>query len=97
LGQRQAGLTADRVVLLELAHLIWRPAVMPASSLLGADRPSMRGAMLKSLLVRLPETMVGEIDAIAAARLDQPDRSTMIRDCLPESHIARRAPAKKGG
>ena len=81
---RRQGLTADRVVLLELAHLIWRPAVLPTSAATLGRPPKHEGrATLKPVLVRLPETMLGEIDAIAAARLDQPDRSTMIRDCWP--------------
>jgi hypothetical protein len=34
--------------------------------------------------------MIAEIDAIAADRLDQPDRSSVIRELLAEALMARR-------
>jgi len=40
--------------------------------------------------------MVTAIDAIAADRLDQPDRSTVIRELLVEALEARAAFKKKG-
>jgi hypothetical protein len=39
--------------------------------------------------------MIEEIDSIAASRLDQPDRSTVIRELLAEALAARRAPARR--
>ena len=55
-------------------------------------RPAIHGGkpLLKPVPIRLPETMVEEIDAIAAARLDGPDRATTIRELLAEALIARR-------
>ena len=49
------------------------------------------------LAVRLPEAMISQIDAIAADRLDQPDRSTVIRQLLAEALEARAGARKKKG
>ena len=51
--------------------------------------------MRTPLAIRLPEPMVAQIDAIAAERLDQPDRSTVIRELLVEALEARMAKGKK--
>jgi metal-responsive CopG/Arc/MetJ family transcriptional regulator len=51
--------------------------------------------MRTPLAIRLPEPMVEQIDAIASARLDQPDRSAVIRELLAEALQARQAKGKK--
>ena len=40
--------------------------------------------------LRFPGRMLEEIDSIAACRLDQPDRSALIRELLAEALAARR-------
>jgi|SoiMethySBSTD1v2_1073268.scaffolds.fasta_scaffold732739_2 metal-responsive CopG/Arc/MetJ family transcriptional regulator len=61
-------------------------------------RPPEHGekALRKPVPIRLPDAMVTAIDAIAADRLDQPDRSTVIRELLVEALEARAAFKKKG-
>jgi metal-responsive CopG/Arc/MetJ family transcriptional regulator len=51
--------------------------------------------MRTPLAIRLPEAMVSQIDAIAAERLDQPDRSTVIRELLVEALEARMVRGKR--
>jgi len=51
--------------------------------------------MRKPVPIRLPDVMVTEIDAIAADRLDQPDRSSLIRELLAEAIAARKARKRK--
>jgi metal-responsive CopG/Arc/MetJ family transcriptional regulator len=50
-----------------------------------ADRP-----MDVTLRVRAPAAMVDAIDAISAARMDAPDRSSVVRELLAEALEARR-------
>lgn len=52
--------------------------------------PKSDAAMLAPIMVRFPGPMVEEIDRIVAQRLDQPDRSSVIRELIAEALIARR-------
>jgi metal-responsive CopG/Arc/MetJ family transcriptional regulator len=58
----------------------------------GPGRPPKHGGKamrFAPLALRLPDAMIAEIDAIAAGRLDQPDRSSVIRELLAEAIGAR--------
>jgi len=46
--------------------------------------------LLPPLTLRFPGPMLEEIDGIAVRRLDQPDRSAVIRELLAEALAARR-------
>ena len=50
----------------------------------GRGRPPKHGKAMPiaPVAVRLPDAMISQIDAVAANRLDQPDRSTVIRELL---------------
>ena len=50
--------------------------------------------MMRPIPVRFPEVMIAEIEAIMAARMDQPDKGAVIRELVAEALIAR---AKKAG
>lgn len=41
--------------------------------------------MLEPVTIRLPKAMVARINAIRAKRLDQPDKSTVVRELLAEA------------
>ncbi len=43
------------------------------------------------LAIRFPEPMLAAIDAMAAGRMDKPDRSTLIRELVAEALAARAA------
>lgn len=45
-------------------------------------RPRIADQESRQVVVRLPDGMLAAIDAIAAARLDRPDRSQVIREML---------------
>jgi Arc/MetJ-type ribon-helix-helix transcriptional regulator len=49
--------------------------------------------MHSPIALRLPEAVVEQIDAIVATRMDQPDRSAVIRELIVEALAARE---KKG-
>jgi len=55
-------------------------------------RPRVNGTapLGRPLALRFPGPMLREIDGIATSRLDQPDRSTVIRELLAEALVARR-------
>ena len=48
---------------------------------------------MQQIAIRLPKPLLAAVDAITEGRLDQPDRSAIIRELLAEA-IARRM--KKG-
>jgi hypothetical protein len=50
---------------------------------------------MTQLAVRFPKPMLATIDKIIAGRLDEPDRSTIIRELLAEALAARRARERK--
>jgi metal-responsive CopG/Arc/MetJ family transcriptional regulator len=62
-------------------------------------KPSPRGRppggddTMQQIAIRLPKPLLAAVDAITEGRLDQPDRSAIIRELLAEA-IARRM--KKG-
>ena len=41
------------------------------------------------LAIRFPEPMLAAIDAMAASRMDKPDRSTLIRELVAEALATR--------
>jgi len=51
-------------------------------------------ALAEPLSLRFPAEMLEAIDAIAVSRMDQPDRSAVIRELVAEALTAR---ARKGG
>jgi metal-responsive CopG/Arc/MetJ family transcriptional regulator len=54
-------------------------------------RPPADGvrAMHRPLAIRLPDPMLERIDEIVASRMDEPDRSAVIRELLAEALEAR--------
>jgi metal-responsive CopG/Arc/MetJ family transcriptional regulator len=59
--------------------------------------PKFGRAMLHSpIALRLPEAVVEQIDAIVADRLDQPDRSAVIRELIVEALTAREKKRGRG-
>jgi metal-responsive CopG/Arc/MetJ family transcriptional regulator len=44
---------------------------------------------MHQIALRLPKPMLAAIDAIVSGRLDQPDRSAIIRELLAEALTAR--------
>lgn len=44
---------------------------------------------MTQLAVRFPKPMLAAVDKIIAARLDQPDRSAIIRELIAEALAAR--------
>ncbi|HIE69270.1 MAG TPA: ribbon-helix-helix protein, CopG family [Planctomycetes bacterium] len=53
-------------------------------------RPSLgKDALPPPITLRLPPAMLQAIDELASSRLDQPDRSALIRELLAEA-LARR-------
>lgn len=60
-------------------------------------RPAKSGKpLLAPVMVRFPQAMIDAIDDVAASRLDQPDRSSVIRELIAEALEARlrRAPSR---
>ncbi len=64
------------------------------SKKLPPGRPSISDEGATQVSVRLPNAMIDVIDAISAARLDQPGRANLIRELLAEALAAR---SRKGG
>ena len=48
---------------------------------------------MRQITVRLPKLLLDAVDELTAGRLDQPDRSAVIRELLAEAIAARK---KKG-
>jgi len=46
---------------------------------------------MEQLAIRFPKPMLAAVDEIISGRLDQPDRSTIIRELLAEALVARQA------
>jgi metal-responsive CopG/Arc/MetJ family transcriptional regulator len=57
-------------------------------------RPPGGDSAMQQIAIRLPKPLLAAVDALTAGRLDQPDRSAMIRELLAEAVAARR---KKAG
>jgi hypothetical protein len=57
--------------------------------------PKAKEAMLTPIPVRFPLAMVEAIEAIQAERMDQPDKSAIIRELVAEALQARAR--RKGG
>lgn len=54
-------------------------------------RPTKSGKpLLAPVMVRFPKAMIDAIDEVVATRLDQPDRSSVIRELIAEALDARR-------
>jgi metal-responsive CopG/Arc/MetJ family transcriptional regulator len=45
--------------------------------------------MLAPVMIRFPQAMLDDIDAIRASRRDEPDRSSIIRELIAEALEAR--------
>ena len=57
----------------------------------GPGRPSKPAAERQmQVAVRFPPALLAEVDAIAASRLDEPDRSSIIRELVAEGIAARK-------
>jgi hypothetical protein len=70
---------------------------MAKKSKRGPGRPPLDvKAMMRPIPVRFPEPMIAEIEAIMAARMDQPDKGAVIRELVAEAIEARKARKKKG-
>jgi hypothetical protein len=52
-------------------------------------RPPAGDASMHQIALRLPKPMLAAIDEIVSGRLDQPDRSAIIRELLAEALTAR--------
>ncbi len=56
--------------------------------------PKGEAALLNPIMVRFPREMLDAIDAIVAERLDQPDRSSVVRELIADA-LARRAERRR--
>ena len=52
-------------------------------------RPPLGDASMHQIALRLPKPMLAAIDAIIEGRLDQPERSAIIRELIAEALQAR--------
>jgi metal-responsive CopG/Arc/MetJ family transcriptional regulator len=52
-------------------------------------------AVKTPIAIRFPDTMLAEIDAIAAGRLDEPDRSSIVRELVAEALEARKSKTRR--
>lgn len=52
-------------------------------------RPPVGAASMQQIAIRLPQPMLAAIDELIAGRLDQPERSAIIRELLAEAIQAR--------
>jgi len=52
-------------------------------------RPPLEGRSMQQIAIRLPLGMLAAIDEMMVGRLDQPERSTIIRELLHEAIMAR--------
>ena len=55
---------------------------MTNSSKKRAGRPPKGDATMPQIALRIPQQMLDAIDAMRAARMDRPERATMIRELL---------------
>ena len=53
-------------------------------------RPPLGDATMHQIALRLPKPMMAAIDEIITGRLDQPERSAIIRELLHEALMARK-------
>jgi hypothetical protein len=59
----------------------------------GRGRPPIGGkALMAPLSIRFPAPMMEQIEGIAARRLDQPDKASLIRELVAEALEARGRP-----
>jgi metal-responsive CopG/Arc/MetJ family transcriptional regulator len=62
----------------------------------GRGRPTQgASALMAPVMIRFPQEMLAEIEAMLAERLDKPDRSGFIRELIAEAIAARRAKTRK--
>ena len=52
-------------------------------------RPPKGGEVMEQIAIRFPKPMLATVDAMIAGRLDQPDRSSIIRELVAEALLAR--------
>ena len=52
--------------------------------------------MHRPLALRLPVRVLEQIDEIVASRMDQPDRTAVIRELIVEALMAREKKSKRG-
>lgn len=57
-------------------------------------RPPAGDATMQQIALRLPKPMLAAIDDMVAGRLDQPERSAIIRELLAEALDARKTRRK---
>jgi hypothetical protein len=62
----------------------------------GAGRPPMGDTSMQQIALRLPKPMLAAIDEVIAGRLDQPERSAIIRELLAEALAARQKQRRRG-
>ena len=58
-------------------------------------RPPLGDASMHQIALRLPKPMLAAIDEIMSGRLDQPERSAIIRELLAEALTARAKKARR--
>jgi metal-responsive CopG/Arc/MetJ family transcriptional regulator len=52
-------------------------------------RPPVGATTMQQIAIRLPKPMLSVIDEIVSGRLDQPERSAIIRELIAEALAAR--------
>lgn len=62
----------------------------------GPGRPAKPASERQAqVAVRFPPALLAEVDALAASRLDAPDRSSIIRELVAEALSARKQKGRK--
>ena len=51
-------------------------------------RPPKGDEVMEQIAIRFPKPMLAAVDAMIAGRLDQPDRSSIIRELVAEALLA---------
>lgn len=79
-----------------MGYVIKSPMTKAAKkrSSVGPGRPLKTDAPMRQIAIRLPEALLAAIDQIAEGRLDEPDRTAIMRELLAEA-IAARGKGKK--
>lgn len=57
-------------------------------------RPKKPEGAMRQVAIRFPEEMLEALDAIAAERLDRPDRASVVREIIAQALEARMAKGK---
>lgn len=72
-----------------------QPAEIDMTKKVGPGRPKKPlSAKLGQVAVRFPAELLAEVDALSAARLDRPDRSSVVRELVAEALLARKRRGK---